>query len=74
MDFFKGIGRMFTIPRSVRKQIDSNPVTPVVQAVLKQEIGTVISTAVDNNVADQDAANAIKLAIGHAVEGTGIFN
>ena len=74
MNIFQTIGRMFTLPASVRKQIDTNPLKPVVQTVLKSELGAAIETAVDHNVTDPTLNGLVKQALGHAVESTGIFN
>lgn len=72
--FFKGLGRMFTIPRSVRQKLNANPLAPVVKTALANELSTVISTAVSNHVGDSEAAAAITAGIGHAVASTGIFD
>ena len=74
MNLFKTIGRMFTLPANVRKQIDANPLKPVVQAVLKNELGAAITGAVDKSVTDPTLNGLLKQALGHAVESTGIFN
>jgi hypothetical protein len=74
MNFFKTIGRMFTIPRSVRNQIDANPIALEVQAALKQELDTVITSTVASHVSDPYFATVVSSAIGHAIDSTGIFN
>ena len=74
MNIFQSIGRMFTLPASVRKQIDANPLKTVVQSALKTELGAAIEGAVDKNVTDPTLNDLVKQALGHAVESTGIFS
>ena len=72
MDIFKAIGRMFTVPSKVRKQLDSNPAVQAAKANLAPALTEGLATTIDQNVADPTANALIKLELAHLIQASGI--
>lgn len=68
-----GIARLFTIPRSVRSQLNANPLAPTIKTVLAAELGQAIDSVVNNHIKDPAAAGVIQQALNNAVQMTGIL-
>lgn len=72
--FLKGIGRMFTVPKSVRAELDANPEVQVVKAAVLPAAIEALSGAIDQKVSDPTANALIKAEIGHLLQSSGIAN
>jgi hypothetical protein len=67
MNIFKSIGRMFTVPRKVRNQIDSNPLVQALLPSILNEGVSLISSQVDKSITDPAANMAVKEAVAAAI-------
>lgn len=70
--FFKGIARMFTIPRAVRSQIDLSPLGLMGKQVLIGDLTTALNSVIDKDVADKTVADALKAAVPHILSLVGL--
>ncbi len=73
MNIFKAIGRMFTLPKTVRESLADNPIASLAKSALENELAVLIPSTVSKYVGNPIAAQAITDALGHAVASTGIF-
>jgi len=71
-NIFKGIGRAFTVPRAVRKQLDSNQVVQGVKGALLPGLLNDLADGIDSRVSNPEAAALIKAELGHLIQSSGI--
>lgn len=72
MSIFDTIGRMFTVPAKVRKQLDANKTVQEAKAALLPSLITSLGATVDDKVQDPLAALLIKTEIAHLIQSSGI--
>lgn len=74
MDIFKAIGRMFTVPKKIRQQLDSNQAVQAVKATVAPVLIQDLADSIDRNVSDPTANSLIKAELVHLLQSSGIAN
>ncbi len=69
---FKWLARMFTIPASVRKQIDHNPIVLAYAPTIYNDVMAAVDVTLTKNITNPVLASALKSAIAFALEHAGI--
>lgn len=70
--FSRGLARMLTIPRAIRNRVNANPIDNAIKDALLADAQAAIEQAVDRNILNPVANQAIKDELGHVLAATGI--
>lgn len=72
MNIFKAIGRMFTVPKKVRQELDANQAVQEVKAVALPAAIEAVAGSIDQTVSDPTANALIKAELAHLLQSSGI--